>query len=81
MDVQMPVLDGLEATRQIRSQAVRPNIPIIALTANALTTDQALCFDAGMNAYIAKPFRPEQIISTLREFGFEPQNTVPKASV
>lgn len=70
MDVQMPVLDGLEATRKIREQSVRPNIPIIALTANALSSDQTECMEAGMNAYIAKPFKPEQIVTALEAYGF-----------
>lgn len=65
MDVQMPVLDGLEATRQIRACEVRPDIPIVALTANALQGDRDMCLAAGMDDYVAKPFKPEQIQEVL----------------
>ncbi|MBL0060158.1 MAG: response regulator [bacterium] len=65
MDVQMPVLDGLAATKRIRAQTIRPKIPIIALTANALLSDQEACLSAGMDAFIPKPFRPEQVRDAL----------------
>ncbi len=58
MDCQMPELDGYEATRQLRSGAGacrNPNIPVVALTANALDTDRAKCIAAGMNGYLSKP--------------------------
>ena len=65
MDVQMPEMDGLTATRMIRS---RPNLPqphIIALTANALDGDSQICLNAGMNDYISKPLRIEALQKAL----------------
>jgi CheY-like chemotaxis protein len=57
MDVHMPVMDGLEATRAIREveKATRRHLPIVALTANALKGDDLLCLSAGMDAYLPKP--------------------------
>lgn len=67
MDVQMPVMDGLEATRKIRSmkETDLANIPIIAMTANAFASDVQDCLDAGMNAHVPKPFRKEELITTI----------------
>ncbi|MBI5107875.1 MAG: response regulator [Rhodocyclales bacterium] len=57
MDMQMPVMDGIEATRRIRTQGgANGGIPIVALTANAMQSDQDACRDAGMNDFLAKPF-------------------------
>lgn len=56
MDVQMPELDGLETSRRLRAGAFMPDVPILALTANASSADQAACLAAGMNGHMAKPF-------------------------
>ncbi len=64
MDMMMPEMDGLETTRRIRAEeAARggERIPIIAMTANAMTGDRERCFDAGMDGYVSKPVRPETL--------------------
>ncbi len=78
MDVQMPVMDGLEATRQIRANPALSSTPVIGLTANAGKEDQARCFDAGMNDFVSKPIEPEQLLAVLAAWlaqqpGQEPQ--------
>jgi hypothetical protein len=66
MDMRMPVMDGLEATRALRALGGQWNaVPIIALTANAFADDVKACFDAGMNDFIAKPLRKPVLIETL----------------
>jgi len=65
MDVQMPRLDGLEATRAIREMPQGGGLPIIAMTANAFSEDKASCFAAGMNDFIAKPVDPDVMFRTL----------------
>jgi signal transduction histidine kinase/CheY-like chemotaxis protein len=66
MDVQMPVLDGLAATRRIRERESQSrNTAIIALTANALEGDQRLCLEAGMDGFLAKPVKAEQLFQAL----------------
>ncbi len=65
MDMQMPVMDGLEATRQIRRLEAGREIPIIAMTANAFSDDKDRCFEAGMSDFIAKPIEPEFLFSTM----------------
>jgi signal transduction histidine kinase/CheY-like chemotaxis protein len=69
MDVNMPIMDGFTATRQIRSSTTGLNkIPIIALTADAMEEDKERCLDSGMNDYISKPFRLEEIYAIVRKY-------------
>ena len=65
MDMQMPVMDGLEATRRIRGIQQGGAVPIIAMTANAFAEDKARCLDAGMDDFLVKPFEPEALYATL----------------
>ncbi|MGV3637192.1 MAG: response regulator, partial [Flavobacteriales bacterium] len=67
MDVHMPVMDGLTATRAIRSD-LRSDIPIIALTANALKGDMEKCLGAGMNAVLTKPFQEAELLNLIARF-------------
>ncbi len=69
MDVQMPVMDGVEATRMIRSGAsgvLDPSIPVVALTAYVSLEDRERCMGAGMNAFLSKPATPEELDDTIR---------------
>jgi signal transduction histidine kinase/CheY-like chemotaxis protein len=65
MDMQMPVLDGLDATRQIRQLPGCETIPILAMTANAFAENKDQCFEAGMDDFISKPVMPELLYETL----------------
>ena len=65
MDMQMPVMDGLDATKKVREIPEHRDTPIIAMTANAFAEDKRLCLAAGMNAFLTKPFRPEQLFAIL----------------
>jgi CheY-like chemotaxis protein len=68
MDVQMPVMDGLEAARIIREEQPREILPIIALTAHALDGDRKRCLAVGMNDYLAKPIDPDHLFQALRRW-------------
>ncbi|MCR5885839.1 ATP-binding protein [Rhizobacter sp. J219] len=68
MDVQMPGMDGYEATRLIRQDARWRELPIIAMTAHATPSDQEKCLRAGMNGFITKPFEPVELFSLLRHW-------------
>ena len=66
MDMHMPVMDGLEATRRIRAlPGAAGQLPIVAMTANAMKEDEAACRAAGMTAFVSKPFRPGQLVEVL----------------
>jgi CheY-like chemotaxis protein len=67
MDVQMPVMDGLEATKQIRLDPSLVNIPIIALTALAMEGDRDRCLAAGANEYISKPIKLKQLVHLIQD--------------
>jgi two-component system, cell cycle response regulator DivK len=68
MDIQLPKLSGLEVTRRIRADSSLVQIPIIAITSFALSGDDRVAFEAGCSAYIAKPFRPRDLLEMIRRF-------------
>ena len=68
MDVQMPILDGLEATRLLRRDPRWEDLPIIAMTAHAMTGDRERCLEAGMNGYISKPVQPAHLVATVEQY-------------
>jgi PAS domain S-box-containing protein len=68
MDMQMPVMDGLEATRRIRQVAALRDLPIIAMTANAMKTDVQACLSAGMNDFVSKPIERGSLVQSLRRW-------------
>jgi len=73
MDCQMPVMDGFNATRAIREK--NPNIPIVALTANANQGDKELCFKAGMNDYLSKPIHRTDLSTVVKQWAHQPAQT------
>ena len=68
MDVQMPVMDGYTATREIRKDKHFKDLPIIAMTAHAMAGDEDKSLEAGMNGHVAKPIDPDQLFATLQEW-------------
>jgi two-component system cell cycle response regulator DivK len=71
MDVQLPKISGLEATRRLRAEAATADTPIIAITSFALSGDDHKAKEAGATAYLAKPFSPRELLALIR-------NTVPE---
>jgi len=82
MDVQMPVMDGMEATRHLRIQERFDQLPIIAMTAGALAGDRERCISVGMNDYISKPIYPEILYNTMMRWHTktlaQPQSFIPQ---
>ncbi len=68
MDIQLPIMDGYEATRRIRANPDMKSIPIIAVTSYALTGDEAKALAAGCNAYVTKPYSPRALLAKVREY-------------
>ncbi|MBP5714965.1 MAG: response regulator [Prevotella sp.] len=66
MDIKMPVMDGMEATRLIKEK--QPNLPIIALTANAFDSDRQLAFEAGCDEFLPKPISSDVCLKTISKF-------------
>jgi two-component system, sensor histidine kinase and response regulator len=80
MDMQMPVMDGLSATRRMRAVASLARLPIVAMTANAMELDRQRCLEAGMNDVVVKPIDPEDLWATLlRWVGHEKAAASPAA--
>ena len=67
IDIQMPVMDGYEATRRIKADPALAAIPVIAVTSYALSGDEQKARDAGCDGYIAKPYSPRQMLAKVRE--------------
>ena len=66
MDMKMPIMGGLEATRTLKAQ--KPELPIIALTANAFDTDRQAAMDAGCNEFLTKPVNAAQCLKTIEKY-------------
>ena len=76
MDIQMPEVDGYEATRRIRSQPWGTSLPIIAMTAHALEEERRKALETGMNSHISKPIDPDAMFETMRQF-YRPAGPAP----
>jgi two-component system cell cycle response regulator DivK len=68
MDIQLPIMDGYEATRRIKAMPEFKNIPIIVVTSYALSGDEGKARDAGCDAYVTKPFSPRALLAKIREY-------------
>jgi two-component system cell cycle response regulator DivK len=68
MDIQLPIMDGYEATRRIRSDPALKSVPIIAVTSYALSGDEGKALAAGCDAYITKPYSPRQLLAKVKEY-------------
>lgn len=68
MDIQLPGIDGYEATRQIKADPKLKDIPIIVITSYALSGDERKAFEAGCDAYVAKPYSPRKLLAKIQEF-------------
>jgi DNA-binding response OmpR family regulator len=81
MDVQMPEMDGLEATRRIHEQWASERPRIIAVTAGAMSEERDRCLAAGMDDYLSKPIRIEELSAALRDIAPAPQETLDTSAV
>ena len=81
MDIQMPEMDGYEATRLIRENSQYVELPIIAMTAHAMSGDKEKCLAAGMNDYITKPIEVEQLFTTLKKWVKPSNRELPTPSI
>lgn len=68
MDIQLPIMDGYEATRRIKADPALRAIPVIAVTSYALSGDEGTARNAGCDDYVAKPFSPRQLLAKVREY-------------
>ncbi len=68
MDIQMPILDGYEATRRIKADPDLRTIPIIAITSYALSGDEQMAREAGCDDYVPKPYSPRQLLAKIRQY-------------
>jgi two-component system sensor histidine kinase/response regulator len=75
MDMQMPIMDGIEATRVIRSDPRFDALPIIAMTANAMAADRNKCIEAGMNDHIPEPIDPHELFPVLSQWAGGPKTS------
>ena len=72
MDIQMPEMDGLTATARIRANPARADMPVVAMTANAMAGDREISLDGGMNDHLTKPIEPRKLYAALRKWGRRP---------
>jgi two-component system cell cycle response regulator DivK len=68
MDIQLPLLDGYETTRRLKTDPVLRSIPVIAVTSYALSGDDVKAKEAGCDAYVTKPFSPRQLLQVIRKY-------------
>ena len=68
MDIQLPIMDGYEATRRIKADPATKSIPIIVVTSYALSGDEGKAREAGCDAYVTKPYSPRQLLAKIREY-------------
>jgi CheY-like chemotaxis protein len=78
MDVQMPRMDGLEATRRLRAEPDFRDTPIVALTALAMSSDRERCLAAGMDEYLSKPIHLKTLVKVIQGFLSTPEESQPR---
>jgi two-component system sensor histidine kinase/response regulator len=81
MDIQMPIMDGYDATKEIRKDLDSAELPIIAMTANALLSDQEKCIQAGMNDHVAKPIDTAQLFQKIAHWTKKKPGTIPEKAL